>query len=280
MNRLVWWFMFFLVLAFVTNLFEAIGGKVGGFIGLIAGIPAGYKVARAVTEPLIKEQEFRKREAETLAAHEREVAARVAAETAREAKETARAAEEAREANLYNFCDLAAAFDRSKATTRRVDQRYLRDVVAVALGGGNVGANEFERRDFEQVKESKVSEIRAEHLMFDVKVHSYIPDFDFQRKRFPVKLQIYGEDRLEIGVVARTANPKHKATQIEGFIPMETEQARRFRETNPSVETVAVIIRPVSGWRETGGSVHVRGELLGLHMLDANTGRPLVYPQT
>lgn len=276
MNRLVWWFIFFLVLAFVTNLFEAIGGKVGGLIGLIAGIPAGYKAAKAVTEPLIKEQECRKREADILAAHEREVSARVAAEAAR-------AAEETRVANLYNFRELAAAFDRAKPTSKQVDQVYLQEVVAVALGGGNVGRNEFERRDFEQVKARRVKEIRTEQLVCDVRVGAYFLDYDFESQRFPVWLQIYRGDGVEVGVLPRTPSPKHDPSKIEGFIPMETKQARSFRMMNPSVKTVSLIIRPVSGWNSDwmhDRGAHVRGELLGLQMLDANTGRPLVYPQT
>jgi hypothetical protein len=170
----------------------------------------------------------------------------------------ARAEEERRrEAANCDFVKMDEAYERMKDESKRIDMNHLKGYVTHVLGGGDVGSNEFERREFSRHRDAKIRDVENKLFMLRVNGYAHIAAYDFEKGRFPVHVSLH-DDLTVIHGFSSAGREQTRAS--DGFIAIDEERAKRLREADPKVDTVEAIVRAS---RMNPG---VRVELMGLRL--------------
>jgi hypothetical protein len=169
-----------------------------------------------------------------------------------EKEESERASERTRAAMVYDFAALDKAFEQNKSNATAADMRFINGIVYPILNGDDIGKDEFERREYGQIKQRMIQEHSKLFLAeSDGKVS--ISEYDFEEKRFSIQVTLN-----DITVF----NPKAGRTMktVKGFLAMDEEPAKTFRRSTSSTPRVRIVIRASSVEN------HPRFELVGLQI--------------
>jgi hypothetical protein len=167
-----------------------------------------------------------------------------------------RAAARAREAAMCDFALMDDAFERAHKSAERVEESFLHSTIIRVLNGEVLGRDEFERREFAQNKERKIKEFDNRLFMCRARGNYGFGEFDFEKNRFPVWVSFY--DLKLFNAFNKTTG--ERVNSIDGFLRMDYEKAKSFRQSKLSIKDVNVVVRTS---RMNPG---VRIELVGLRL--------------